>query len=111
MTFGTGTSREIGSSGSWPAITAKMRATSETRRAIGPSVSNQADTGIEPRQDIRPIDGLRPATPQNAAGRRIDPPVSEPIEPTHIPAASDAPDPPLEPPGIRLVSQGLRTGP
>src|SRR5277367_705427 len=38
----------------------------------------------------------------------MDPPVSEPMEAQHIPAASAAADPPDDPPGTRLVSQGLR---
>ena len=78
---------------------------------MGPMVSNQADTGTDPRHEMRPMVGLSPATPQKAAGMRIEPPVSEPMEPTHMSAASEAPDPPLDPPGTRLVSQGLRTGP
>ena len=88
-----------------------MRATSLTRRAIGPTVSNHALTGTLPRQEMRPIVGLNPATPQNAEGIRIDPPVSLPMDPTHICAASEAPEPPLEPPGMRVMSQGFRTGP
>ena len=38
--------------------------------------------------------------PQKAAGPRIEPPVSEPSEPTVRPAASAAPEPLLEPPGM-----------
>lgn len=37
--------------------------------------------------------------PENAAGPRIEPPVSEPSAPTHSPAASAEPDPLDEPPG------------
>ena len=44
------------------------------------------------------------------AGNRTEPPVSEPSDPMHIPAATEAPEPPLEPPGIRSVFQGLRQG-
>src|SRR5438045_2851664 len=36
------------------------------------------------------------------------PPVSEPSDAQHIPAASAAADPPLLPPGTRSVSHGLR---
>ena len=42
---------------------------------------------------------------------RMLPPVSVPIVPAAIEAAMAAPDPPLEPPGIRLLSQGLRVVP
>src|SRR5437764_1291177 len=38
----------------------------------------------------------------------MEPPVSEPIAPEHIPAASAAADPPELPPGTREVSHGLR---
>src|SRR5947207_3035169 len=38
----------------------------------------------------------------------MEPPVSEPIEAQHIPDARAAADPPLLPPGTRVVSQGLR---
>ena len=46
--------------------------------------------------------------PHSVAGMRIDPAVSEPIPTMQLPAATAAPDPPLDPPGIRPVSQGLR---
>ena len=42
---------------------------------------------------------------------RIDPPVSVPIVASAMPAATLAADPPLEPPGDRLTSWGLRAGP
>ncbi len=49
--------------------------------------------------------------PQRAAGWRIEPPVSVPIPSGACPAATAAADPPLEPPGTRVVSQGLRVVP
>src|SRR5687768_17528423 len=42
------------------------------------------------------------------AGCRTEPPVSEPRAPQHIPAATAAALPPLEPPGTRAGSHGLR---
>src|ERR1700729_2334647 len=45
------------------------------------------------------------------AGDRIDWPVSLPVPSTAKFAAIDAPVPPLEPPGVRLRSYGLRTWP
>jgi hypothetical protein len=54
---------------------------------------------------------LIPTTPHNAAGCRIDPPVSEPNASAANPAATAAADPPLDPPGTRLGSSGLRVGP
>ena len=42
---------------------------------------------------------------------RIEPPPSEPWASVPMPAASAAAAPPLEPPGVRAVSCGLRVGP
>ena len=49
--------------------------------------------------------------PQNAAGWRIEPPVSEPSAAGASRAATAAAEPPLDPPGTRAGSQGLRVGP
>ena len=49
--------------------------------------------------------------PHAAAGILIDPPVSVPSAATAIPAATATAEPPLEPPGDREGSCGLRTGP
>src|SRR6476646_9646868 len=54
--------------------------------------------------------------PTNAAGWRIEPPVSVPVAPGAIPAATAAADPPDDPPGVRplllpLRRHGLITGP
>ena len=60
---------------------------------------------------IRPRWGLSPNEPQNAAGIRIEPPPSEADAPPTSPAATAAALPPLEPPGLRSVFQGLRVAP
>src|SRR5262249_29128000 len=49
--------------------------------------------------------------PQNAAGWRIEPPVSVPVANGTMPAATAAAEPPDEPPGTRDASHGLRAGP
>src|SRR3990172_9068945 len=59
----------------------------------------------------RPRGGLRPTTPQQEAGMRIEPPPSPPWAAATKPAATAAAEPPLEPPVERSVSQGLRAGP
>ena len=46
-----------------------------------------------------------------AAGWRMEPPVSVPMPSGAWPDASAAEVPPPEPPGVRSVSNGLRTGP
>src|ERR671926_1743712 len=60
---------------------------------------------------MAPYVGLRPTMPQSAAGWRTEPPVSVPSAQTTSPAATAAALPPLEPPGTRSRSHGLRTGP
>ena len=49
--------------------------------------------------------------PHSAAGWRIEPPVSVPIDHGAEPAATAAALPPEEPPGTRAVSHGLSVGP
>ena len=49
--------------------------------------------------------------PQNEDGIRMDPPVSLPSAAKHWPAATEEPEPPLEPPVTREVSQGLWASP
>src|SRR5690606_32613278 len=57
-----------------------------------------------------------PTVPVNAAGWRMEPPVSVPVAASAIRAATAAEDPPDEPPGTSFLSypegrQGLITGP
>src|SRR6185503_1002413 len=52
-----------------------------------------------------------PMTPHNDAGCRTEPPVSEPSATGTMPAATEAAEPPDDPPETRVVSQGFRTGP
>ena len=51
-----------------------------------------------------------PAMPHNAAGPRIDPPVSDPVPPRIIPAATAAPVPEDDPAVKCSRFQGLRAG-
>ena len=60
---------------------------------------------------FRPRVGLRPNTPQHAAGMRMEPPASFPWAIGTMPEATAAPAPPLEPPGVRVVSHGIARGP
>jgi hypothetical protein len=52
-----------------------------------------------------------PVMPQKAAGCRMEPPVSVPVAAATRRAATAAALPPDEPPGTRVRSQGLSTGP
>ena len=51
-----------------------------------------------------------PVMPVSEAGWRIEPPVSVPVAAGTRRAATAAAEPPDEPPGMRLKSQGLCTG-
>src|ERR1041385_6563110 len=61
-----------------------------------------------PQREQRPYVGLRPTIPVNAAGCRIEPPVSVPVAPSARLAATAAADPPDEPPGTSGVFEPLR---
>ena len=51
--------------------------------------------------------GLKPTMPQNAAGMRVEPPVSVPMATSHMPSAAATAAPEDEPPGTRVRSAGL----
>ena len=55
--------------------------------------------------------GFIPTIPHSAAGWRIEPPVSVPIDHGAVPAATAAAEPPEEPPGTRVRSHGFSVGP
>src|SRR5207247_4963383 len=86
-------------------------AASATVRAIGPDVERPIVPGPYGACETRPRDGFRPNSPQQAAGIRIEPPPSLPWAIGHIAAATPAAAPPLDPPGVRFVSHGLRQAP
>src|SRR5438270_306723 len=82
------------------------------RRAMGPRVERWCQSGAwGPPLGTRPSDGLKPDRPHNAEGMRIDPPPSDPVAKGTMPAAMAAALPPEEPPGVRVVSHGLRVVP
>ncbi|CAB4591847.1 unannotated protein [freshwater metagenome] len=60
---------------------------------------------------MRPSDGFRPTMPHHAAGMRTDPPMSLPSASATQPLATAAAEPPLDPPGVREGSCGLRVTP
>src|SRR5579862_9893501 len=66
---------------------------------------------MSPYRDTRPYVGLNPMRLQNAPGSRIDPPVSLPNATAASSAATAAAEPPLDPPGTRSRSYGLRVTP
>ncbi len=64
-----------------------------------------------PARDRRPNVGFRPNSPQKEEGTRIEPLVSEPSEAATMPDPTDVPEPPEEPPDMRVGSCGLSEGP
>src|SRR6185369_7884475 len=66
---------------------------------------------MRPKRDTLPYVGFMPTTPHSAAGWRIEPPVSDPMPSGAKPAATATAEPPLDPPGTRDGSWGLRLGP
>ena len=60
---------------------------------------------------FRPRVGLRPTSPQHAAGARIEPKPSEACAIGSMRAPTEAAAPPDEPPEMRVRSQGLFVGP
>src|SRR4051812_41447529 len=103
---------DIEGTGSMPgASTAIIRAHSSTDRAIGPTWSKLGASGKQPAVGTRSKLGLNPTTPQQAAGARIEPAVSDPSAASARLAASAAADPPLEPPAMRPEAMGFGTVP
>ena len=78
--------------------TSSSCAVSATVRVSTPSRRGRSRPRSGPRE-IRPRLGLRPTSPQQAAGMRIEPPPSLPWASGTIPAATAAAEPPEEPPG------------
>src|SRR5690606_6665950 len=60
---------------------------------------------------VRARVGFRPTSPQVAAGMRIEPPPSLACAAGTMPEATAAAAPPLEPPGLKAVFQGLAVAP
>ena len=90
---------------------------SATCRAIGPCTAiSWMLTGLSAgsmtvAEGIRPNVGLSEQMPLHWAGQRSDPPRSLPRPSGVMPVARAAPSPPLEPPGVRDASHGLRVAP
>ena len=66
---------------------------------------------VGPGIGMRPWLHLCPNKPVKDAGIRIEPPPSDAVPNGMIPAATAAAVPPLDPPGVRVVSHGLRVTP
>src|ERR1700753_2691768 len=91
-------SMEAAEGGSTPCKAASTAAASPTDRHKGPMRSRLGVNGMLPRTGTRPKVGRRATMPQRAAGFRMDPKLSVPMENAHSPAAVVEPEPALEPP-------------
>src|SRR5206468_4382278 len=82
-------------------------ASSRTVRVMGPAVSWLCAIGIMPARLTRPSVGLMPTSPFAEDGQTTDPSVSVPIAAAHRLAATAAPEPELEPHGLRSSAYGF----
>jgi hypothetical protein len=97
-----------GSPGAGPCVTSSSSALSRTLRV-------SACCAVRPLQfslrsgpsGVRPRVGLRPKSPQNDAGMRIEPPPSPPAAAGTMREATAAADPPLDPPVEQSRFHGL----
>jgi len=80
-------------------------------RPIGPATLIGVQPSVRRSFGTRPGEGRKPTMPQNAAGMRSEPPVSEPVQSGSMPVASATAEPPDEPPQVRAGSNGLRVAP
>src|SRR6185437_12465268 len=88
-----------------------MSATSPTVRAIGPCTLSVSQAVAIGHTGTRPGAVRKPTTPQNEAGRRSEPPRSEPWASGPRPVASATAPPPVEPPEVSAGFHGLRVAP
>ena len=72
----------------------------------GPQYSPKSGPSV-----VRARVGFSPTMPHIEAGKRIEPPMSLPCATGTIPDATAAADPPLDPPVLRVRSQGLWVAP
>ena len=76
-----------------------------------PSVSSVSLKTCTPEKSSSPYVGLKPTTPQNAAGRITEPSVCVPMATGTNPAATAAAEPDDDPPGVCAGFHGLRVLP
>src|SRR4029077_17142290 len=99
-------SSHVESLGSRPLITERTGAASCTLRPSTPIWSSEDPKATKPERLTRPYVGLMPTTPHRDAGWRTETPASEPSAAGTAPAATSAAEPPDEPPGTRVLSNG-----
>src|SRR5467141_3925364 len=88
-------------------MTPSAAAASATVRACGPTVSCVCEIGTTAARLVSPTVGLTPTTPFAFAGQTMLPSVSLPNDTAAKFAEAAAPDPELEPHGLRSMPYGL----
>src|SRR5919199_644947 len=88
-------------------ITPRTAAASATVRPCGPIVSCVCEIGTTPARLVRPTVGLMPTTPLALPGHTMLPSVSVPSDTAAKFADAAAPEPELEPHGLRSIPYGL----
>src|SRR6516165_9870545 len=91
-----------------PAMAARAENASSVVKAKSETQSRDRQAGTTPTFDTRPRLGFNPTMLLSPAGTRPEPAVSVPSASETRPAATATADPELEPPGLRLGSNGLR---
>src|SRR2546421_4979359 len=95
-----------------PATASRTAAVSRIDRVSTNSCVNGPQNSPNPGPGVvRARVGLRPTIPHAPAGNRMEPPMSLLWAPGTMPDATAAAEPPLEPPGLRVTSQGLCVAP
>ena len=92
-------------------MASSISAVSITVRAIGLMLEMLANASGAMSCGTTPADCLKPTTPLQAAGMRVEPPASVPTPIGQTPAASATAAPPDEPPLVRSAAQALRVRP
>src|SRR5215470_433967 len=92
-------------------MTLNTAAASATVRPCGPMVSCVCDSGTTPARLVSPTVGLMPTTPLTAAGQTMLPSVSVASAAPAKFAEVAAPEPELDPHGLRLIPYGLLVWP
>src|SRR5215470_2013948 len=87
--------------------TPRAAAASATVRPCGPNVSCMWEIGTMPARLVRPTVGLMPTTPFAFAGHTMLPSVSVPMDSAAKFADTAAPEPELDPQGLRSMPYGL----
>ena len=84
--------------------TSNQRAVSRTERDRQPTTAVSGSISVCGPLGMRPNVDFNPNSPVNPAGIRMEPPPSPPVQMGKMPPATDAAEPPDDPPGVRSRS-------